>query len=123
MRKIYDLLCIARQRWEKTIRILKLTTGLILFAMLSASAVNNESEIRGSEITAMQQGRIITGKVTDQTGASLPGVSIVVKGTTTGVITDNNGNYLLSNIPENAILKFSFIGMRTQEIGGDAFGQ
>ena len=58
----------------------------------------------------------ITGKVTDQTGASLPGVSVVIKGTTTGVITDNSGNYSLSNVPENAMLQFSFIGMKTQEI-------
>ena len=62
------------------------------------------------------QQQSVKGKVTDQTGASLPGVSVVVKGTTTGVITDHNGNYLLANIPENAILQFSFVGMKMQEI-------
>jgi TonB-linked SusC/RagA family outer membrane protein len=65
---------------------------------------------------AMQQDRRITGKVTDSTGGSLPGVSIVVKGTTMGVITDNSGNYALSNITENATLQFSFVGMKNQEI-------
>jgi len=64
----------------------------------------------------MQQQKKVTGKVTDSSGASLPGVSIVVKGTTTGVITDNNGNYSLANIPENGTLQFSFVGMKTQEI-------
>ena len=59
--------------------------------------------------------RKIAGKVTDQSGASLPGVTVVVKGTTTGLITDGNGNYSLSNIPENAVLQFSFIGMKSQE--------
>ena len=39
-----------------------------------------------------------------------------MKGTTTGVITSSNGSYSISNIPENAILQFSFVGMRTQEI-------
>ncbi len=65
---------------------------------------------------AQQQGKKVTGKVTDSSSGSLPGVSVVVKGTTTGVITDSNGNYSLSNIPENATLQFSFVGMKTQEI-------
>ncbi len=63
-----------------------------------------------------QQDKKVTGKVTDSSGTPLPGASVVVKGTTTGVITDNNGNYSLSNITENATLQFSFIGMKTQEV-------
>jgi len=63
-----------------------------------------------------QQQKKVTGKITDSTGGSLPGVTVVVKGTTTGVITDASGSYLLNNIPENATLQFSFVGMKTQEI-------
>ncbi|NEW83889.1 MAG: TonB-dependent receptor [Mariniphaga sp.] len=63
-----------------------------------------------------QQGKKVTGKVTDSSGGSLPGVAVVIKGTTTGVITDNNGSYSLTNLPENAILQFSFVGMKMQEI-------
>ena len=63
-----------------------------------------------------QQQRSISGKVTDSNGGSLPGVSVVVKGTTNGSITDGNGNYSISNIPENATLQFSFVGMKGQEI-------
>ena len=63
-----------------------------------------------------QQQKSISGKVTDSSGASLPGVSVVIKGTTTGTITDANGNYSLSNVPENAILQFSFVGMKAQEM-------
>lgn len=63
-----------------------------------------------------EQQKSISGKVTDSSGATLPGVSVVVKGTTTGTITDGNGNYSLSKIPENATLQFSFVGMKTQEI-------
>jgi len=66
--------------------------------------------------SAQQQGKKVSGKVTDQTGASLPGVSVVVKGTTTGVITDNDGSYSLTGIPQNATLQFSFVGMKMQEI-------
>lgn len=67
-------------------------------------------------IPAQQDGKKVTGKVTDATGASLPGVSIVIKGTTSGVITDNEGRYTLSDIPANATLQFSFVGMKSQEV-------
>jgi TonB-linked SusC/RagA family outer membrane protein len=188
MKKSYDLLCIAQQRWKKTIRIMKLTVGLILFTMISASAVNSYSQTarislnmnnativdifreieRNSEfgfffkseelnlenrksvkftdatidevlkkvldenctykildknivvtrenLTTTQQGKKISGKITDKTGGSLPGVSVVIKGTTLGVITDGNGYYSLSNVPENAVLQYMFVGMKTQEM-------
>jgi TonB-dependent starch-binding outer membrane protein SusC len=66
--------------------------------------------------TGIQQAGVITGRVTDRIGSPLPGVTVVIKGTTTGTITDGNGNYNLSNIPENASLVFSFVGMKTQEV-------
>jgi TonB-linked SusC/RagA family outer membrane protein len=68
-----------------------------------------------NSLTALQQ-RTITGKVTDKTGAPLPGVTVVVKGTTTGTITNADGKFSLTNIPENAFLVFSFVGMQSQEI-------
>jgi TonB-linked SusC/RagA family outer membrane protein len=59
----------------------------------------------------------VTGKVTDATsGEGLPGVSIVVKGTTIGVSTDINGNYSISVTAPDAILIYSFIGYLSQEI-------
>src|ERR1035437_1006082 len=67
-------------------------------------------------MSEQQQGKKITGKVTDESGAVLPGVSVVIKGTTMGVVTDGNGKYSLANIPEKASLQFAFIGMRMQEI-------
>jgi TonB-linked SusC/RagA family outer membrane protein len=55
--------------------------------------------------------KAISGKVTDESGSSVPGVSVVVKGTTTGTITDIDGKYSLS-VPASAkTLSFSFIGM------------
>ena len=188
MKKSYDLLCIAQQRWKKTIRIMKLTVGLILFTMISASAVNSYSQTarlslnmnnativdifreieRNSEFgfffkseelnlesrksikvtdatidevlkkildenctykivdknivvtiekpNSAQQGRRITGKITDKSGGSLPGVSVVVKGTTNGVVTDSNGDFSIGNVPENAVLQFMFVGMKQQEV-------
>ncbi|MGV8093887.1 MAG: TonB-dependent receptor [Mangrovibacterium sp.] len=58
----------------------------------------------------------VTGKVTDTSGQPLPGVTVVVKGTTKGTISDADGNYSLVNVPSDAILVFSFVGMRSQEI-------
>ncbi len=59
----------------------------------------------------------ITGNVTSsEDGAALPGVSVVVKGTTIGTVTDFEGNYMLA-VPEDATtLVFSFIGMVSQEL-------
>jgi len=62
-----------------------------------------------------QQQKSLTGKVTDATGLPLPGVSIVVKGTTIGTISDLDGKYSLDNIDEAAIIQYSFIGMKLQE--------
>ena len=63
----------------------------------------------------MQQ-QLVTGKVTDsQTGEALPGVNVVVKGTTTGVITDSNGKYSIAVPDQNAVLVASFIGYTTME--------
>ncbi len=70
----------------------------------------------GKEYNGSQQQKSVSGKVTDSTGAGLPGVSVVVKGTTTGVITDMDGKYTLAKVPDNATLVFSFVGMKTQEI-------
>jgi len=65
----------------------------------------------------MAQTKTITGTVTSsEDGNSVPGVSIVVKGTTIGTITDENGKYSLS-VPSDAVnLLYSFIGMVTQDV-------
>ena len=68
----------------------------------------------GSQQTS--QRKSISGKVTDLSGTSLPGVTVMVKGTTNGNITDGNGKFILPNVPESAILVFSFVGMKSQEV-------
>ncbi len=59
----------------------------------------------------------ITGKVVDKDGTPLPGVTVVIKGTTVGVATDADGNYSIV-LPEikDPVLVFSFVGMKNQEI-------
>ncbi len=93
--------------YARLIRIIKLIVFLFLVSLLQTTA---------TILVAAQQDGKVTGKVTDQTGASIPGVSVVVAGTTNGTITDIDGNYTLGNIPDDATLQFSFVGMKTQKI-------
>ena len=61
------------------------------------------------------QSKEVTGTVTDITGNPLPGVSVAIKGTTSGTATDINGKYTL-NVTAKDVLVVSFVGMKTQEI-------
>ncbi len=58
----------------------------------------------------------VKGRVTNINGEPVPGATVVVKETTNGVITDFEGNFSIMNVPEDAILVFSFVGLKTQEI-------
>ena len=80
----------------------------VAFLMLTAVSV---SGIQAQETDSLRK---ISGTVTDHSGASLPGVSIIVKGTSTGIVSDMNGKYSLS-VPIGVWLVFSYVGMATQE--------
>ncbi len=68
-------------------------------------------------LIVMSQGKTITGVVTSADDQlSIPGATVLVKGTTTGTVTDMDGVYTLSNILPESVLVFSFIGMQTIEI-------
>ncbi len=71
---------------------------------------------------AFAQEKTVSGKVTSsEDGSPLPGVSVLIKGSTKGVTTDGNGVYKIST-SSNATLNFSFIGFTTQsvQVGGRA---
>ncbi|MEZ4900611.1 MAG: carboxypeptidase-like regulatory domain-containing protein [Spirosomataceae bacterium] len=59
---------------------------------------------------------IISGTVTDENGGGLPGVSILIKGTQRGTVTDPNGKYKIDVPDESAVLVFSYVGYLSQEI-------
>lgn len=63
-----------------------------------------------------QQPATITGAVTDIDGGPLPGVTVMIKGSTIGTITNPEGHYSLANVPPDAVLLFSFVGMKVQEV-------
>ncbi|WP_345263172.1 SusC/RagA family TonB-linked outer membrane protein [Nibrella viscosa] len=69
-----------------------------------------------SSYAQAQQTTAVRGQVTDEKGENLPGVSVVLKGTQTGTITDVTGRYTI-NIPTgNSVLVYSFIGYASQEV-------
>lgn len=66
-------------------------------------------------VSAQAQERIVTGKISDATGSSMPGVNILKKGTTIGTTTDTDGKFSIQ-ASEPDVLVISFIGYETQEI-------
>ena len=81
---------------------MKATLLVFLFVLLS--------------LAGHSQGSMVTGKVTDENGIAMPGVSIQVKDTNNGTLTDSEGAFTLPSVPDNAILAISFIGYITQDI-------
>lgn len=75
---------------------------MLLLSLLSSFAVHAQTRV--------------TGKVLDAQGLALPGVSIVVKGTTTGTVSAAQGDYTLNVPSRNSTLVFSYIGFTTQEV-------
>ncbi len=62
------------------------------------------------------QTRVVTGLITDEEGSALPGVAVVSKTTSQGVVSDASGKYAIQVSGDNDILRFSFIGMVPQDI-------
>lgn len=67
-------------------------------------------------IGAIAQDRSVSGSVKDEAGNLMPGVSIAIKGTTTGTVTDSNGDFRLSVPNGTTVLVFSFVGYSTIEV-------
>lgn len=92
-------------------------------ASVSAEIMENQivlkRKVAAPRFENQQPERQITGFVSDQDGQPLPGVTVVVKGTTTGTVTNGEGEFSLT-IPGNAeTLQFSFVGMKVQEVAVD----
>ena len=68
-----------------------------------------------STVSAFAQSKV-TGRVIDAQGSALPGVSILVRGTTTGTVTTAEGDYTLNVARGNETLVFSYIGYLSQEV-------
>ncbi|HKI44586.1 MAG TPA: SusC/RagA family TonB-linked outer membrane protein, partial [Balneolales bacterium] len=111
-----------KQKQSTLVGVLLLIVGVLVSGATTAygakvSAILTSSSSRsGSALTSIQQ-VTITGKVTDAgTGEALPGVNVLVKGTTVGTATDAKGQYSLNISSANDTLVFSYIGYTTQSI-------
>ncbi|WP_303919519.1 TonB-dependent receptor [Draconibacterium sediminis] len=80
-------------------------------AVIGAKTTNSTTRTSST----FQQEHVVKGKVSDQTGAPLPGVTIIIKGTNQGTVSDSNGEFGLDDVSPDATLQFSFIGMKLQE--------
>lgn len=102
--------------WEEVVKEIleplgktfKVEKDLILIVDKPQSEINSTNEA--------QEQKTIRGTVTDDQGVPLPGVSVVIKGTSIGVATDIDGNYSLEIDQDETVLVFSFVGMVPQEI-------
>ncbi|MFV0537897.1 MAG: SusC/RagA family TonB-linked outer membrane protein [Dysgonomonas sp.] len=90
-------------------RKIKKCVNVFLLFMLGMLVSSPEAFSQGGTIS-------VRGNVKDNSNEPVISASVVVKGTTTGVMTDLDGNYLIANVPSNGILVFSFLGYQTVEV-------
>ena len=105
---------VENQRINEVLDGILVGTGLTYTVNNKLIVIHKEGE--SDNVFGSQQIGKISGKVSDTSGGSLPGVSIVIKGTTNGTITNTEGVYTLANVPANAIIVFSFVGMKSEEV-------
>lgn len=89
-----------------------------LGALSVGTANATPAEMRVDEINMTQQSGTCTGVVKDANGEVAIGASVVVKGTTNGVITDMDGNFTLSGVKQGDIIVVSYIGLHHKKLNG-----
>lgn len=97
-------------RWKrKIIGIFGILSVLCSYSVVAAAGVNT---VISSPIGVQQE---ISGAVSDDQGAPLPGVSVVEVGTANGTVTDFDGNYVIT-VNEGSVLEFSYLGMESKQV-------
>lgn len=87
------------------------------YIVLSKKTQQTANTITNLAQALQQQGKTVRGAVTDSNGEPVIGATIVVKDKPSqGTVTDIDGNFILSNLPENAVLQVTYVGMKPQEI-------
>ncbi|HZL10679.1 MAG TPA: TonB-dependent receptor [Prolixibacteraceae bacterium] len=98
-------------------KIEEVLTTLFEGTNVEFSIIDRKIILAPSEFSSTQQPeKTVSGTITDNTGQPIPGVTVVVKGTNTGVVTGFDGKYSIGNISANSSLQFSFVGLKTQEL-------
>ncbi|MBT1708429.1 TonB-dependent receptor [Fulvivirgaceae bacterium PWU5] len=86
------------------------------YIILTKQNVKSEAENAEQASSTIELVETITGTVSDEEGMGLPGVSVTIKGTLIGTVTDADGKYSLGNVNRGVVLVFSFIGYKTEEV-------
>lgn len=100
---------------EKTLLIMNIFLFMVIFNSFSLIAADT-SGIAKENSNILQQSHTVRGFVVDEEGNPLPGVTIIVEGSTRGVSTDIDGSYSIDVKPTDKLV-FSFVGLETQTIG------
>ena len=95
-----------RSRKKEGVYFMSILKRQVLFVLFAFAAT----------LCAFAQNKTITGLVVDGNGESIIGASVLVKGTTNGIITDIDGKFTLNDVPEAGVIQISYIGYKTQEI-------
>ena len=95
-----------RSRKKEGVYFMSILKRQVLFVLFAFAAT----------LCAFAQNKTITGFVVDGNGESIIGASVLVKGTTNGIITDIDGKFTLNDVPEAGVIQISYIGYKTQEI-------
>ena len=103
-------------KWKSIIK--KKTALLLIIGAVVFSPGLHANALQGQNDSGIQSNvpLKIAGKVTDSKGEAIPGVNVIVKGTNIGIVTDSKGQFTIEVRDNKAILAFSFVGMKTQEI-------
>lgn len=96
--------------------ILSLSFAVNAFANYPGKRLGENKNTNLQSNVTQQDVKNVKGQLKDQEGKPIPGVTIVLKGTTQGTTTDIDGNYSFKNVPGDATLVFSFIGYESQTI-------
>lgn len=111
LKHIYMIeLYLIRRRAKQKRYARPLLSNLFVTACLSLLLLSG-----GVTATALQS-TTVTGRVTDEMGAALPGANVVERGTTNGTVTDIDGRYSITVSSGDAVLVFSFVGVVTQQV-------
>ena len=97
-------------------KIFRPVSLLLLLGTVSLGTMNAAPARGVSETDAVQQENVCEGVVKDGAGETIIGASVIVKGTTNGVITDIDGNFILNNVKKGDIIQISFVGYKTVEV-------
>ncbi len=105
---------------KRILRKVHVTLLWCLFLQIGASATFASSTTKSNKPLARKLASNVfldvTGVVRDAKGDPIPGVGIKVKGTQNGFVTDGNGKFTLKNVDQNAIIVFTSIGFKPQEV-------